>query len=239
MIRSFLLGSALLLAMPIHAARAQELPAQPITGTTLDVVAVGEVKKVPDVVQINAGVTTQAPTAGAAIEQNARRMTAVRAALRGAGIPDRDIQTSALSLNPDYRQGQNSAPVLAGYQASNQLLIRFRDIASTGKILDALVAQGINQFNGPMLTIDKPEAALDEARVLAIRSAQARAELYASTLGKRVKRILSVSEAGQPYGPYGKAAGFGQLRTMDSASTAIDPGEQTVSVSLTVSFELQ
>ncbi len=88
----------------------------------------------------------------------------VPAALKAAGIADRDIQTSTLNLNPNYRHVENEPPQLIGYQAINEVSVRFRDIAKTGPILDALVAQGANQIHGPSLEIERPEAALDEAR---------------------------------------------------------------------------
>ena len=159
-------------------------------------VATGEVTRVPDLVRINAGVVTQAATASEAIRQNAARMARVRAALRRAGIADRDIQTSTISLQPDYRYAENQPPQLTGYRASNEVNVRFRDIANSGAILDALVAEGANQINGPMLAIERPEAALDEARTRALAAARARAELYARSLGMRVVRIVAVSEAG-------------------------------------------
>jgi uncharacterized protein YggE len=240
MIRRLLLPSALAVALlPVGAAGAQELPVQVISGTRLDVVATGEVTRVPDVARINTGVTTVAPTATAAITQNARQMASVRAALKRAGIADRDIQTSSISLNPEYRHDANRAPVLTGYRAGNELSVRFRDIGDTGKIIDALVAQGSNQINGPMLSIDKPEQALDEARVAALKAARARADLYAQAMGRRVKRILSVSEAGGQR-PYPRPM-YGESRAMsaDAAQSKIDPGEQAVTVSLSVSFELE
>jgi uncharacterized protein YggE len=225
----------LLVAVP---AAAQQVDVRPIAGTRLDVVATGEVTRVPDIVRINAGVVTQAASATDAIRQNAARMEAVRAALRAAGIPDRDIQTSNLNLNPQYRYAENQPPQLTGYQAMNTVDVKFRDIAKTGAILDALVAQGANQISGPMLGIERPEAALDEARTAALTNARARAELYARSLGMRVVRVLSVSEAGvsampppMPMMRRGMIAG--------EAATQIDPGQQTLGVSLTVSFELQ
>ena len=87
-----------------------------VTGTRLDVAATGEVTRVPDIVRINAGVVTQAPSATEAIRQNAARMERVRAALRRAGIADRDIQTSSISLQPDYRYAENQPPQLTGYR---------------------------------------------------------------------------------------------------------------------------
>jgi len=237
MIRAVTLASLLALSTPFTAAAAQDVHAQAISGTRLDVVASGEVTRIPDIARISAGVVTQAPTATAAIEQNARQMASVRAALKRAGIADRDIQTSSINLNPEYRYEENKAPQLVGYRAGNEVTARFRDIANTGRILDALVAQGANQINGPMLGLDKPEAALDEARAAALRTAQARATMYARALGKRVKRILSVSEAGGTYQP--PRPMMMEARAAQDVSTKIDPGEQTVSVSLSASFELE
>lgn len=233
MIRKALMLSALA-AAPFTAALAQQ---PTVEGTRLDLVATGEVSRVPNLVRIGTGVVTQAPTASAAIAQNAQQMAAVRAALKRAGIADGDIQTSALNLNPEYRHDNNRPPALIGYRASNEVSVRFRDIANTGKIIDALVAQGANQINGPMLSIDKPEAALDEARTAALQKARARAEVYARTLGKRVGRIISVSETGGQFRPVAMMRQAGGA-AMDVSATSIEPGEQTLSVSLSVSFEL-
>lgn len=235
MLQKIVLASVLAFsAVPLQA---QPVAPPAISGTRLDIVATGEVTRVPDIVRISTGVVTQAPTASAAIAQNAERMAAVRAALKRAGIADRDIQTSSINLNPDYRHGENRAPQLIGYRASNEVSVRFRDIANTGRIIDALVAQGANQINGPMLGIEKPEEALDEARVAALRTARGRAEIYARAMGKRVARIVSVSESGGQFTPYPRPM-MAEAR-MDAASTKIDPGEQTLSVSLSVSFELE
>ena len=237
MIRTMTIPAALALAAATAPAGGQELPVQPISGTRLDVVASGEVTRVPDIARISAGVVTQAATASAAIAQNGARMAAVRAALRRAGIADRDIQTSSINLNPEYRHAENRPPQLIGYRAANELTVRFRDIASTGEILDALVAQGANQINGPTLEIDKPEEALNEARAAALQVGRTRAESYARALGKRVKRILAVSETGGQFRPYPRRP-FGEARA-DAQGMAIVPGEQTLSVSLTLSFELE
>ena len=232
MIRTFMVAAALLAAAP---AAAQE--ARPVSGTRLDVVATGEVNRVPDIVRINAGVMTQAPSATEAIRQNAARMEAVRAALRRAGVADRDIQTSSISLQPNWRHMENRTPELIGYQAHNQVGVRFREIANSGRILDALVAAGANQIDGPMFMIDRPEEALDEARTEAVANARRRAELYARALGMRVIRVLSVSEAGLGYMPPPQPVMMREMAAQ--AATQIVPGEQTLTVSLTVSFELQ
>ena len=233
---------ALLAATAMLPAAASAQPtttlAQPISGTRLDIVATGEATRVPDVAIISAGVTTQAPTASDALSQNAARIERVRAALKRAGIADRDIQTASINLQPQYKYGENQPPILTGYQASNQLSVRFRDIRNSGKILDALVAQGANQINGPNLTIDLPAAALDEARTKAVATGRARADLYARSLGMRVVRLLSVVENGD--GAPSPIVPMMMVRAKASgADTSIDAGEQRLSVSVAMSFELQ
>ena len=240
MIRIVTMASMLALtAIPLAAAGAQDMPTQILSGTRLDVVATGEVTRVPDIARISAGVVTQASTATGAIQANARQMASVRAALTRAGIADRDIQTSSINLNPDYRYQDNQPPVLTGYQASNNVSIRFRDIRNSGRILDALVAEGANQINGPSLTVDKPEAAYDEARTAALKVGRARAELYARSLGMRVVRLLSVSEGGGYNRPVPYAAEAIMVTGSRVAKTDIDPGSQDLQVSLSMSFELQ
>lgn len=231
--------AAAAIALPATAPAQTALQVQPISGTRLDIAATGEVTRVPDVAIISTGVVTRAGSATAALQQNAARMERVRSALRRAGIADKDIQTSTINLNPEYVYAERQPPRLTGYTASNQVSVRFRDIAKTGEILDALVAEGANQINGPSLTIDKPEAALDEARVRAVAAGRARADLYARALGLRVVRLLSVSESGgyavpPPMPMYARAEAMAA-----DAATKIDPGEQKVQVSVAMSFELQ
>lgn len=225
-------------------AAAQAVPAAVVLapalqGTRLDVVALGESRRAPDIADINAGVVTEAPTAREAIAQNAARMERVMAALRDAGVEERDIRTSAISLNAQYDYVENEGQRLRGYQAMNQLTISFRDIADAGAILDALVAQGINQINGPTLRIDEPESALDEARRDAIATARSRADLYAAAAGLRVRRIISISEQGAAPQPTPFPMIFARAEAAQDASTQIAPGEQELQVTVMVSFELE
>jgi hypothetical protein len=230
-----LLGTASIAA---PAAAQQATVAQSITGTRLDISATGEATRVPDVAIVNAGVQTRSTSATDALAQNGARMERVRAALKRAGIADRDIQTSNISLNPEYRYADNQPPALTGYTASNQVNVRFRDIRNTGKILDALVAEGANQISGPKLTIDQPDAALDEARTKAVAVGRARAEQYARALGMRVVRLVAVSESGGGYAPPPPMP-MAVMARGERDYSKIDPGEQKLSVSLGMTFELQ
>jgi uncharacterized protein YggE len=233
--------AALLLAAAIPAAPAAAQVttqlAQPISGTRLDISATGEVTRVPDVAIISAGVVTRGASARAAIQENARRMERVIAALRRSGVAERDIQTTSINLNPEYRYAENQPPKLVGYSASNQVTIKFRDIENSGAILDALVAEGANQINGPTMTIDDPRSALDEARARAVAAGLQRAELYARALGKRVGRIISISESGgyAPPPPMPMA----ERAVAQAVDTKIVPGEQQLQVTLAMVVELQ
>jgi uncharacterized protein YggE len=184
---------------------------------------------------MSAGVVTQAADANAAMRANAVQMDKVMAAIRDAGIADRDIQTAGISVQPQYRYAENQPPAITGYQASNTVNLKVRDIGKLGKVLDALVANGANQVNGPNFEVDQPEPAYDEARIAALHKAQARAETYAKALGLRVRRIVSVSEGGGFQPPIPMMAMRAQSMAKD---TAVSPGETTLSVSLDVVFEL-
>lgn len=236
-----LIATALTFAtLPLTAgsAAAQTAPILP-DGTVLDIVARGEAARVPDVATIRAGVVTQAPTAAAALSENAQRMARVLDALKRAGVAARDIATANVGLSPQYRYAENMPPAITGYQASNTVSVRFRDIARSGAILDTLVGQGANQIDGPSLAIDQPEAALDEARADAVRRARARAELYARTAGLSVARIVSIAESGDHGGGTPPPIMMMRAKAAAEQATEIAPGETDVTVTLAVRFLLR
>jgi uncharacterized protein YggE len=231
-----LAAAAMIAALPIAAAAQEAVPVAIVDGTLLDVVAEGQASRVPDIATIRAGVVTQAATAAGALSANAAQMTRVLAALKAAGVAERDVQTATISLSPQYRYAENQPPVITGYQASNSVAVKFRDIARSGAILDALVRQGANQIDGPNLSIDQLESAQDEARTDAVKRARARAELYAKALGMRVERLVSLSEGdgGMP-GPVPVM----MVRAQAKDATQVVPGEQQVGVNLRVRFLLK
>jgi uncharacterized protein YggE len=219
------------------AAVAQPAPV-PTNGTLLTLTAEGRSQRTPDVAEVSGGVVTTAPTAAAAMRENAAKMTAVVAAVKQAGIADRDIQTTGLSLQPQYRYENNAPPVLTGYQATNTVALRIRKIDQTGKLLDTLVQVGANQISGPNFIVENNAAALDEARVAAVKAGRARAELYAGAAGLKVRRIVSISEGGA-FDPGPRP--MMMKASMDSAPAAppVAPGEVALNVNVTMTFELE
>lgn len=226
-----LLVAAIMLVGPAAASDAPRVP-------TLTVSAEGRAQRAPDVADLSGGVLTVAQTAAAAMAENATRMTAVIAAVRRAGIAERDIQTSGLSLQPQYRYDNNQPPALTGYQATNGVNLRVRKLSDTGRLLDALVATGANQISGPTFRVDAADAALDEARVAAVATARARADLYARAAGLRVKRIVSIGESG-PEQPMPVVMTMRASASKQSDSTPVAPGEVTLGIAVTIVFELE
>jgi uncharacterized protein YggE len=235
------LAATLALGMPITAfsqPQASAGYAMSVDGTLLSVSASADAKRVPDVASISTGVVTQAVDANAAMRANAVQMDKVMAAIRAAGIAERDIQTSGINLNPQYKYVENAPPTITGYQASNTVNVKVRDLSKLGKVLDTLVAQGANQVNGPSFEVDKPDEAYDEARVGALKKAQARAQTYADALGLKVRRIVSISEGGASFPRPMPLARAMAADAVMSKETSVAPGETTLSVNLDVVFEL-
>jgi len=230
-----LAAASLAFALAAPAAAQEAGPALAIAGTRLDVTVTGETIRVPDIVRISAGVTTLAPTPGESMRRNAELMARVRAALTRAGVSDRDIQTTDFSLQGEYRHDDGTRTLL-GYRVTNTLLIRLRSVADSGRVLDALVAEGVNAIEGPMMDFEDPSAALDEARGRAIAAARARAEIYARGFGLRVKRVVLIDDVPAPR----PAARDNYANSMSvDTSTTIDPGGRIISVTLRVVFELE
>jgi uncharacterized protein YggE len=203
----------------------------------LTVTASADVARAPDQLRMTAGVLTTAATAAEAMTANAARMNAVLAALKAAGVTDRDVQTTGLSLNPQYRYEQNQSPILTGYQARNSISLRTLKLADAGKLIDVAIKAGANEVQGPEFTLANPDAALDEARVAAVAKARARAELYAKAAGLKVKRIASISEGvGAPEpGP----RPLMRMAMAEAAAPPVQPGELSLSAQVTISFELE
>lgn len=233
------LGAGLAQAAPARAAEAATVAPG---DTLLTLSAEGKASREPDMAMFSAGVASTGRSAGEAMAANAEAMNQVLAALKAAGVPAKDIQTSQLSLSPSYEQrnprpGQvdSSPPRIVGYTANNTVSLRSHDLANVGRVLDALVAAGANQVSGPDFALDHPETALDEARLAAVKTARARAELYARAAGLKVLRVVSISESGgyQPRPVMAMAR-----MAAEAAPTPIAAGELDMTVNVSVQFEL-
>jgi uncharacterized protein YggE len=210
-----------------------------VEGALLSISAEGMVESAPDMATISLGVVTEGQTAAAAMAENARRMNALTQALRRAGVEERDIQTSNLSVNPQYVYVENQAPRISGYQANNQVTARVRNLANVGRAVDAAVAAGGNTVNGISFSHADPDAQLDAARRDAAREARERADLYAQAFGMRVHRIIAINESGGYAPPMPMPMYAMRAEAADGAPTPVAPGEIQTRVSVNVTYELR
>lgn len=210
---------------------------------TISISGHGETRSVPDTAFVTSGVMSQAATAAEALAANTTAMNALFAALKQAGIAERDVQTSNFSIQPRLDFGNNNTgqpPKLVGYDVSNTVTVRVRKIADLGPLLDRLVQSGSNQVNGISFQVSEPEAALDAARKLAAEDATRKAKVYAGAMGVSLGPVLSISEGGgyQPPVPMFRSA----MMKSDEAAGAPVPvaaGEQTMAVDVNIVWEIK
>ncbi|NWH09519.1 MAG: SIMPL domain-containing protein [Alphaproteobacteria bacterium] len=215
-----------------------EEPKSPATPRIISVTGTGEVKAKPDMAILTGGVVTEAETASAALAKNNEVMNALIAGLKEAGIKDEDIQTANFAVSPKYTayDSSNTAPPrIIGYSVTNEVSITVRDIARLGDLLDRLVKLGANNVNGVSFTLADPKPVLNKAREEAVRDAKAKADLLAATAGVSVTRVLSITEGGG-----GMPQPMLRMMAADAqASTPIAAGQETMSATVTVMFEIQ
>lgn len=209
------------------------------------------VQSSPDLALFQVGVSSTAPTATAALSENARKMENVIARIRSAGVAARDIQTSGISLYPQQSEpvrgpgGRYGPQRIVGYNANNGVTVRYRKLGEVGALLDALVAAGANNINGPSFTIEDPAARIVEARDKAIATAQIRADDYARKLGMRSARLLSVTEGagGRDYGNEIVVTGSRVMNMQAEMApppvvSPVEPGQIATRVSMFVQYAL-
>ncbi len=185
----------------------------------------------PDTAAIRIGVTSHGKTAHEASEANAKQMTAVMGAIKASGIAERDIQTSRLSLQPQYDPSKAGPARLLGFQVTNQLTVKIHDIGRLPGILDHAIAAGANEMSGIEFMVSEQSKLLDRARSEAIADAHRKAELYAQAAGAKLGHVVAISEEGASAPPL-------TFKAMRARAVPVAPGEETLRASVTVSYEL-
>ncbi|MFC0240605.1 SIMPL domain-containing protein [Rhodopseudomonas telluris] len=219
-------------AAPLHAQTVSSpQPQQPAITVT------GEAHKsvAPDIAQIEAGVSNVAKTARSAAEANNMAMGKVLLELKNANLDAKDIQTSRLSIQPQYASSNRPGPTeINGYLASNMVTVQVRDTARVASLIDTLVQAGANEIRGISFRVADPSKVLDDVRAEAVADARRKAEIYARAAGVTLGAPLVITEDTQP-GPM-------PMRKMvmaQSASAAIAPGEETLGVTVLVSWAIK
>lgn len=222
---SLIVAAVALAALPVLSASARSAE------RSITVTGEASVSVAPDNANIRLGVTSQGKNAREASEANARQMTNVLAAIKEAGVADRDVQTSRLSLQPQYEQGKAGPARLLGFQVTNQVTIRIREIDKFPGILDRAIAAGANEMSGIEFVVSEQSKLLDQARDDAVTDARRKAELYAKAAGVKLGPVTSISEEGaSPPRPV--------MQAMRASAVPVAPGEQLLRAAISVTFEL-
>jgi uncharacterized protein len=225
----FCLAAALASGLLAAPALAQVAPV-----ATISVTGEAQVSAAPDLAQIDAGVSTGAKTAREASDANNAAMGRVLLALKGAGIDEKDFQTSRLSLQPQYAPNRSGPNAVVGYQASNRVTIKLRDVTKIASTIDLLVAAGANDIGGINFMVSAASKLLDDAREQAIADARRKAEIYARAAGVTLGSPVSISEEGSP-----APMQFRRMSAAAAASAPVAQGEETLQVTVSVSWAIK
>jgi uncharacterized protein YggE len=195
----------------------------------------GSVDLAPDMAVIDLGVTHRDMQAAAALRKTSRAAAAMLERLSGLGVEARDVQTSSLSLRAVWEKPRDDARrVHAGFEASNMITVRLRDLDIVGEALDLLVADGANQLNNIRFALEDPQDAMDEARRRAVADAVRRAEIQARAAGVSVGDVLSIDESGAQVPQFRDT----RMEMAQAAPVPVAGGEVGVSASVSMVFEL-
>ncbi|MBP2236782.1 uncharacterized protein YggE [Sinorhizobium kostiense] len=201
----------------------------------------GRATTAPDLAILQLSVVKDAKTAREALDANNKAMTEVLAALRQAGIADRDLQTSGFSINPQYHyppsdDGGSRPPELVGYQVVNGVTVRVRDLSRLGEVIDSSVSLGVNQAGGIEFTNDKPDAVITEARKAAVADAIGKARVLAEAAGVSLGRLIELAEQEprpEPPVPFARMA-----KEAAADQVPIATGESAYNVTVNVTFAI-
>lgn len=242
MVRTFLitgLGAAALASAAFAPAVAAQIEIE-AEGPVIELSIYESITAAPDIATIGAGVSTEAPTAVEAMRANAREMNTVIDRIKSLGIAAEDIQTSGISLNARYDYDRDTREqIFRGYQVANRVSVILRDVDAVGGILDALVAAGATDLDGPRFAIEDDEAAKDKARSRAIERGMKRARAYAALVGGEDVRVLEINEAIEGQGRYEGAQQRAMAAdTITVTASKVEPGLVSTGVSIGMKFEV-
>ena len=224
------------LALAVATATLLSAPAlaQTVPPPAISVTGEATVSVPPDQAQIDGGVNSDAKTAREASEANNAAMGKVLLALKGAGIDEKDYQTSRLSLQPQYAPNRSGPSPIVGYRASNRVTIRLRDVTKVANVIDVLVGAGATDIGGINFMVSQASKLLDDAREKAIADARRKAEIYARAAGVTLGGPLSISEEGSPAPVF-----RGKMAAPMAAGAVVAQGEETLSVTVNVSWAIK
>ena len=203
---------------------------------TITVIGTGRASVQPDFADLRLGVTITAPTVESARSANSSTLAAVITRLKAIGIEDRDLQTSIVSVSPQYDYSREGAPPrLAGYTFSNLVAAVIRDIERVGDAIDAALTAGATNVDHIAFRVADQSAAEREAREAAVADAHLKAETFASAAGVTIEGVAAIVESGAPI-PYPSPMVERMAFAAKDASTPIEPGTNEIVATVTIAY---
>ncbi len=205
---------------------------------TIVVTGSGEASAAPDLAYLNLGVEAEGATAAEALRKNSAQMEATIKSLRDAGVDKKDIQTSNLNVGPKYDYSRDNAPPkIIGYQATNTVNVKLRNLDKAGAVIDKAVGVGANRFDSISFGFADPKPLLNNARKSAVADARERAALYAEAAGVKLGKVLQISDsfAAVP----GPVPIMARMDMAEAKSVPISVGESTMSASVTIVYAIE
>ncbi len=234
-------AAALVCAVSLPAMAQEADMAKPVA--KIAVTGEGEAQAAPDMAILTLNVLREADTAREAMTANNEAMGKVLAAMKEAGIEDRDLQTAGINIQPRYQYPDDKnglkEPKITGYTVTNSLTVRVRDVTKVGEVLDKSVSLGVNQGGNLTFTNDNPAAVINEARKRAVADALTKARTLADAAGVGLGRVLEISE--QPWRPQPVPFARAEMKMAVPQSDAapVAAGENSYNVQVNVTFELK
>ncbi len=236
---ALLIVVALFVAAPQWQSTAAQAQSDTAAGVRqVTVVGQGEVKGAPDTAHVQIGVETEAKTASEALEENNVKATQIISQLKELAVEEKDIQTSNFSIHAKYDEKGRK---VTGYQVNNTVGVTIRNLDQAGTLLDEVVKVGANNIYGIQFSVDDPTTLLEEARTKAMENARTKASQLAQSAEASLGDALYITEniGSQPPSPRPMMArGLGE-QEMNDASVPMQPGEQTFSLHVQVTYELR
>ena len=237
--RSLCLGLAAAALPALSSASAQPRLPEPANERFVEVTGEASVSVTPDYARLTLGVTTTDKDANAAMAANARSVNSVIAAIKAQGAAAADIQTSSLSIYPQFSNpasGPSGAQTITGYVVSDMVTMTARNLSRLGALLDSAVNAGANAMYGIAYGENDPGALIDKVRPQAVADARRKAEIYAQAGGARIGRLMTLTEQSAPSPvPFARRA---SLQSASAVPTPIEAGEDKLTVTITAQFEL-
>jgi len=208
------------------------------TRDTISFSATGEVTVIPDLAVINLTVTTENKDLNEAIIENSQSMNNTITFLKNNGVDSSDIKTTRYNMYPRYEyEGEYRNRYIAGYEITQTLTIKIRDLSKVGEIISGVTENGVNNIGNIQFTVDDNQLFLEEARSIAIKNAKQKAEEISKEVGIKLGKIVGFSDNNLGINTVLEKMSF--ATPVADYSPIIETGESTITSSITIIYEIK